>query len=449
MTQKLRSLIDRFRLLTHHGRWAWIFAAVGLLTTLGIFSPPPSSTDADDGTFPQAATPVSTWRLEQQSGYSRPLSFSGLVEGRRESNLGFERSGLLLEILVEEGAEVASGQLVARLDESLSRVLLQEAEAALVAATSRLEELESGPRAETVNQAELLVGELENESSFIELELGRVRQLLSRGAVSQTAVDEVATRFRTLEARKRSARSRLDELRAGTRPEQIEAQRAEVKGLRARQKRLRIELEKMRLVAPFDGHIVRRFADEGLVVAAGEPILQIVETTALEARIGVSARAADGLTPGSSVTLDIQGRTTEGVILSVSPVVEEQSRTVTVRVALDPGYARPGELVRLRVDDWVEEPGFWIPLQSLTQGRSGLWSCFEILEGQGPRRVQRHSVEILETSGEMAFVRGTLRDGDLVVGGGTHRLVPGQIVDPLAGSRQLSARSDSAEPTQR
>ena len=37
-------------------------------------------------------------------------------------------------------------------------------------------------------------------------------------------------------------------------------------------------------------------------------------------------------------------------------------------------------------------------------------------------------IELLETQGDRALVRGTLRSGDEIIIDGTHRIIPGQIV---------------------
>ncbi|GAX36526.1 hypothetical protein [Nodularia sp. NIES-3585] len=45
--------------------------------------------------------------------------------------------------------------------------------------------------------------------------------------------------------------------------------------------------------------------------------------------------------------------------------------------------------------------------------------------------VQEKAVEILHQTGDRVLVRGTLQPGDRIVANGTHRVVPGQKVQPL------------------
>src|SRR6185295_16970042 len=59
----------------------------------------------------------------------------GLVEGRSEViDLAFETAGRIAAVLVDEGARVEAGQLLARLDDRLARAHVAQAEAGLAAA---------------------------------------------------------------------------------------------------------------------------------------------------------------------------------------------------------------------------------------------------------------------------------------------------------------------------
>jgi hypothetical protein len=43
-------------------------------------------------------------------------------------------------------------------------------------------------------------------------------------------------------------------------------------------------------------------------------------------------------------------------------------------------------------------------------------------------RVARRDLEVLHTESDRVLVRGTLQAGEQVITGGTHRVVPGQVV---------------------
>ena len=51
-----------------------------------------------------------------------------------------------------------------------------------------------------------------------------------------------------------------------------------------------------------------------------------------------------------------------------------------------------------------------------------------IVEIEGAHRTVREAVEVLEIQGDMAYVRGTITDGSLIVANGVHRFTPGVSV---------------------
>ena len=73
-----------------------------------------------------AALPVNTHTLVLQDGFTVQRVFSGTVQAARESVVGFEAAGRLANVLVDEGATVEAGELLAELD--TERLAAQRAE---------------------------------------------------------------------------------------------------------------------------------------------------------------------------------------------------------------------------------------------------------------------------------------------------------------------------------
>ena len=67
-----------------------------------------------------------------------------------------------------------------------------------------------------------------------------------------------------------------------------------------------------------------------------------------------------------------------------------------------------------------------MPLKSLSQSDQGLWALYTINE---QNIVVRDLVQIIYFEDEYAFVRGTIKDGDLIVLGGAAKIIPGKIIN--------------------
>jgi RND family efflux transporter MFP subunit len=334
---------------------------------------------AADATRAAATEPaqVIVRALVMENGFDIVERFSGRLEPARTTQLAFERGGLVTEVLVAEGEAVARGATIARLD-----VAMLEA-----------------------NQARLRA---QRDQAAAALELARL----------------TLERQNSLSGQGHVSGQRLDEARLAT-----VAEAARLAEVDAALDVLAVDIEKSELRAPFAGIVGARRIDEGAVVSAGSPVADILESQKPVARIGVAPTIADQLVVGARMNLHVGGKAIPARVQALRPDLDGATRTVTALFALDAATgATFGEVVELRLSRRVAEPGAWVPLEALIEGRRGLWSVL-FATGHGEHaQVTRESVEILHVADSRAFVRGTFRAGSQLVAGGVHRVVPGQSV---------------------
>lgn len=319
-------------------------------------------------------------------------SYAGRIESRRASNLGFDRSGRVVSLAVNEGDRVEEGALLATLETRDLNAELRELQARRRASAARLELAQrTTQRRETLAKSE---------------------------SISQQAYDE----------------ARFDE----------EALTAELEGARAGIARLKVMLELSELRAPFTGTIVQRSIDEGTVATPGQTVLRIIEGGPVELRVGLPLATASALDPEASYPVEVEGISRTARLHARLPAVDAATRTLTAIFHIDqPEDAAllvDGAIGRLVLETARQGEGFWIPITAMTEGRRGLWSAFAIAPADGDHaglfRVERRDLQVVHVETERAYVTGTLRDGDRIVTAGVHRIVQGQLVrasDETAG----------------
>jgi multidrug efflux pump subunit AcrA (membrane-fusion protein) len=378
-----------------------------------------------------AALPVEVATLTPVNGYTVERQYTGELVAQRRSVLGFEQGGTVVALLVDEGDRVAAGQPLARLDTRSLAAQRQQLVAQKDQAIAALNELQNGPRQQSIAAAQAAVGDLQQQLALAQTQRDRRTDLYERGAISREELDQQTFGTSALENRLAQAQSELDELLAGTRPEQIAAQAARVRQLEANIQSVDVDISKAIITAPFDGRIGDRAVDEGVVVSGGQTVLQLTEGSETEARIGLPADVAGAVSLGSAQTLLVENRTFPATVTALLPELESSSRTVTVVLKLDTREDLTlGQTVQLVLNDTQPTAGFWLPATALVQGEQGLWSVYvaETSEGTGTAAVARQPVEILHTEGDRALVQGLVESGDRVITAGTHRVVPGQTV---------------------
>ena len=377
---------------------------------------------------------VETMTIESVNSYQVSRNYTGTIASRRNTKVSFEHSGEVVQIFVREGQTISKGTPLAILNNSSLKIKQQELLAIRIQAVAKLQEMEAGVRIETIEAAKAQVKIQEASLEHSKTRSIRRQQLFEQGGISREDLDEAIAFTKISQARLDEANSKLDELLAGTRNEQILAQQAIIAQHDAQLANLEIELNKGILKAPFNGTIDTRLVDEGTVVNAGQPVLEILENQALEAHIGVPPEVASKLTIGSEHIITIGEDNYTGVISSILPKIDPQTQTVTVILQLltnNTNTIISGQIVRLNLNQNINSLGYWLPTQALIKGDKGLWSCYVLgeeksLDNKSVFILESRDIEILHTQGDRVFVRGTIQDNDKVVISGTHRLVLGQ-----------------------
>ena len=200
----------------------------------------------------------------------------GHVEGRdRTLNLGFEQSGRITQLPIREGQQVAKGQLLATLDDRIAKARLAQAEAALMAARARRDLAFKGSRAEELRAAEADLEAARAQAKNQSLEHGRAERLTREKAIPVAENDRLRAAADASSAQVSAAEARLSMLREGTRGELKRAAIAELAGAEATVDEARTLVSQMRLIAPCDGVVVRRFVSEGELVSLVPPTIVV------------------------------------------------------------------------------------------------------------------------------------------------------------------------------
>jgi RND family efflux transporter MFP subunit len=341
-----------------------------LALLLGCEAPPP----------PAYVHRVAAAPLQAASEYSVERRLAGRVEARQRVDLGFELAGTLASVPARSGDRVAKGQLLATLDQRLLR--------------------------DEQTQLQATFDELEARAKLNALELKRQQKLLRQGFAAEQRMDELRAEAQVIAA-------------------QLKRQQALINALATR-------LAKSQLLAPYDADVGHLYLDEGAVVSAGKPVLQLLERGALEAVVGVPPQLAEGLVLEQGLWLDYAGQRVEGRLLSIGRTIDPVTRTVELRLHLPSELpAVDGGLVFLALQDQRQQAGYWLPASALVGGVRGMWNVLAMLPvgGEADRfELQMRSVTVLHRAGERVYVSGPLADVAQVVGSGTHRVVQGQVV---------------------
>ncbi len=270
------------------------------------------------------------WGARRHDEGPGELVLFGNVDLRLVS-LAFYGNERIAEVLVEEGARVRKGQVLARLDTSRLTPQVAKAHAKVAAQASVVARLRHGSRPEEIAQAQANLDSAKADAVNSRKQHERKRALVERGAGSQQDLDAAKAGFDMAEARIALMQKTLDLAVAGPRREDIAQAEAQLLGEEADLAYLRRQLADAELAAPRDAIVRSRLMEPGEMASPLRPVLTLaivdpkwVRAYASEPDLG---KIASGMK--ASVTTDsFPDRPYPGWVGFISPVAEFTPKSV-------------------------------------------------------------------------------------------------------------------------
>jgi len=189
-----------------------------------------------------------------------------------------------------------------------------------------------------------------------------------------------------------------------------------------------VKMEQTKIRAPFAGFIQNRFLDSGTVVSPGIPILEIIDSSGVEAHVSVPGSIIQTLEVGSKYNFSINKKIYPATLKRFTQMSSQGSNNRLCIFEFET-FINPGSISYLELKQTIEGQGAWVPLKSLSQGTQGLWNLYTVTKDViGQYLVSKQIVEIIHIEGAAAFISGTISTGDMVASGGAAKVIDSEIL---------------------
>lgn len=235
----------------------------------------------------------------------------------------------------------------------------------------------------TINDAELLAQQRKNNYTLRLAEEREARQksLLAKEAVSQEVYDRALTELNTVQAEAAL----------------IEAQ-----------------LQKTRVVAPFDGTIGLRHVSEGAYVTPGQRIASLARTIPVKLEFTVPERFSGSVNKGAKVKFRVESidRQLEAVVYATEPKIDPVTRALTVRATYPNtrGELNPGAYARVEFKLNHLSEAITVPAQAIVPELGG-FKVFVYRNGKAESR----NISIGIRTNEAVQIADGLKAGDTII----------------------------------
>ncbi len=270
------------------------------------------------------------WYAERSALEDGELRMYGAID-IRDAGLAFKEQERLAEVLVEEGDQVAAGQVLARLDTERLEAEIAETEARIRAQQEVVKKLRAGFRKQEVEQARAEVEAARVQVTNAEQVMHRVSSTTGTGATSRQAFDDANSRLQVEQAQLKVREKRLDLLLEGSRQEDITAAEHQLAALTAGLQQLTVRLADRTLIAPAGGTIQSRILEPGEMAGPTRPVFTLALDDPKWVRAYLPEPELGLIRPGMRASIfsdSLPGEPIEGWVGFISPVAEFTPRTV-------------------------------------------------------------------------------------------------------------------------
>lgn len=339
------------------------------------------------------AVKVDTVRLVSLGQINTVLTATGYLESRQQAAVGAKAPGRVARVLVEEGAKVRAGDLLAELEHSDLDAMLASKQA-------------------QVKYAEAVAAESKRQAAQKERDFAREQSLFDKKAGTQAALETAETDFHT-------AAARAEALGANVAVAQAQVREAEE------------AIANLKVIAPFAGTVVTKDAEVGETIMPGGmglasgrgSVATLANLDQLEVDTDVKEDYLGQLEKGqpAEVSVDaVPDRRYQGLLREIIPMGDRTRGIVKVKVTIvDPDehlfpdlgatvHFQPARSERA-VD--ADQKRMYLPLSAVVtkDGRDFVWRL------EKDHVVQAHVTTSGEPKDGLIRVEGSVKGGDRIV----------------------------------
>jgi len=363
---------------------------------------------------------------------ARSVVATGSIVPVTTVELKSKASGLIKNILVEEGESIRSGQVLIELDKELLQAQLRETEAGRMAADARREEAQAETTsAETMKRKMLLdVKNLEDNLGFRLKQVQRYRTMMDEKIVAHSDLDKAERDYQEAYLNLEALRSELlmQDARIDASRKAVQRVRAEVIQAEAVLDRARENLRYATITAPITGAVLKRHVEVGDAVSS---ILQLGSQATLLITLGdmsevfVEGRVDESdighvfLDQEARVKVDaFRDRSFPGKVVRIAPLGEQKDNVIgfNVRVSIQD----PERILRAKMSANAEiiiEEQKWVllvPESAIVYDRDRK-TLIDLYDPSAKGMTRRVPIEIGISNGTSTEIASGVKEGERVV----------------------------------
>jgi HlyD family secretion protein len=382
----------------------------------------------------------------------RSVGEPGQIQAFETTPIHAKITGYVKAWTVNIGDQIKTGQVLAELavpeleaELNQKRAAIEQAEAERARAESAVQVAQAAVVSAEAKLAEARAGVKRAQSDLErwQAEYRRVEQLFRERAQTGSLLDETRNKLRSAEAAREEVAAQVKTAEAALTQTQAALDHAHAEVVAAAAavdvahedaRRIETLLGYTKIVAPYDGIVIRRNIDTGDLTKPGaetEPLFVVARSDLVTIAVDVPELFAPEVNPGDPVEIKLQamkGKAVAGQVTRTSWALDPKTRTLRVEIDLPntAGTLRPGLYAYATVIAEEHADVLTIPTTAVvTEKEQSV--CFTVARGKAARR----AIKVGLSDGTRTEVLSGLEGNEAVVKANAASLDDGQPVEPV------------------
>jgi RND family efflux transporter MFP subunit len=252
----------------------------------------------------------------------------------------------------------------------------------------------------------------------------RKQDLYKQGAIAEKDVREAEFNLTQAKSQLKAVQAKVEDYKGPAKEQELKAAEAARDAAKRKIESAEVRLGYARITSPIDGIVTDRPVFTGEEATSGTPLMTVMDTSRVIARVHVSPQEASVLHPGLPANVILPGSNSKpisGAISQISPAMDAGSTTVEVWIeaANSDGKLKPGMSVRTEAIVKSNPKALVIPFVAVLTANSGNTSVIVV---DAENKPHKKPVTLGIREGANVEVADGLQSGERVVTSGVFEL---------------------------
>lgn len=363
----------------------------------------------------------------QQGSISEQIVVDATLAPLAQAAISPKVTAPVKQFLVQRGAHVKAGQLLATLENTDLAAAVLDNKGAYTAAKANYETATRGTVPEDYTKANLDLVQAKGNLDLAQSIVNARTQLFAQGAIPGRDLDTAKASLVQAQAAYDIAKQHFDSVKGFSNKAALESAEGNLNSAKGKYLGAEAQLSYTEIRSPISGVVTDRPLFAGETAAAGTPVITVMDTSALIAKVHIAQMQAQQLTLGADATIAVPGVAdpVAAKVSLISPALDPGSTTVEVwlRVENPKGALKAGTPVRASITGRTAPNATLIPaeaVQTVAASPDAPASKYVMVVSDGV--AHKRAVTLGIVTAESAQVLTGVTANDMVISSGAYSL---------------------------